>query len=52
MDPKVSPLNNAWVHRLLGQLEPAEHELMRALSRHAYEQHGRFATMFLERTDT
>jgi hypothetical protein len=44
--------NNTRVHRVLEQLETAEHELMRALSRRAQEQHGRFATMFLDLTDT
>jgi transposase len=50
----VSPaqFNNTRVHRVLDQLETAEHELMRALSRRAYEQHGRFATMYLDLTDT
>jgi hypothetical protein len=37
---------------VLEQLETAEHELMRAMSRRAYEQHGRFATMYLDMTDT
>jgi transposase len=51
---QVSPaqFNNTRVHRVLEQLEPAEHELMRALSRRAYEQQGRFATLFLDLTDT
>jgi hypothetical protein len=50
----VSPaqFNNTRVHRVLEMLETAEHELMRALSRRAHEQHGRFATMFLDLTDT
>jgi hypothetical protein len=50
----VSPVqfNNTRVHRVLEQLETSERELMRALSRHAHEQHGRFATMFLDLTDT
>jgi hypothetical protein len=50
----VSPaqFNNTRVHRVLEELETAEHELMRALSRRAYEQHGRFTTMFLDLTDT
>ena len=50
----VSPaqFNNTRVHRVLEQLESSEHELMRALSRRAHEQHGRFATMFLDLTDT
>lgn len=37
---------------MLEELENAEPELMRALSRRAHEQHGRFATMFLDLTDT
>jgi hypothetical protein len=37
---------------VLEELENAEPELMRALSRRAHEQHGRFATMFLDLTDT
>jgi hypothetical protein len=50
----VSPaqFNNTRVHRVLEELETSEHELMRALSRRAHEQHGRFATMFLDLTDT
>jgi hypothetical protein len=50
----VSPaqFNNTRVHRVLEVLETAEHELMRALSRRAHEQYGRFATMFLDLTDT
>jgi hypothetical protein len=50
----VSPaqFNNTRVHRVLEQLESSEQELMRALSRRAHEQHGRFATMFLDLTDT
>jgi transposase len=50
----VSPaqFNNTRVHRVLEMLETAEHELMRALSRRAHEQHGPFATMFLDLTDT
>jgi hypothetical protein len=44
--------NNTRIHRVLEQLEAAEHELMRALSRRAYEQQGRFATMYLDVTDT
>jgi hypothetical protein len=50
----VSPaqFNNTRVHRMLEQLESSEQELMRALSRRAHEQHGRFATMFLDLTDT
>ena len=44
--------NNTRIHRVLEQLETAEHELMRALSRRAYEQQGRFATMYLDVTDT
>jgi transposase len=50
----VSPtqFNNTRVHRVLEQLESAERELMRALSRRAYEQHGRFATLYLDVTDT
>ena len=50
----VSPaqFNNTRVHRVLEQLEDCERELMRALSRRAHEQHGRFATMFLDLTDT
>jgi hypothetical protein len=50
----VSPaqFNNTRVHRVLEQLENSEHELMRALSRRAHEKHGRFATMFLDLTDT
>jgi hypothetical protein len=50
----VSPaqFNNTRVHRVLERLETVERELMRALSRRAYEQHGRFATMFLDVTDT
>ena len=51
---RVSPaqFNNTRVHRVLEQLESAEQELMRALSRRAYEQHGRFATLYLDLTDT
>ncbi|MFC1641133.1 hypothetical protein ACFL5O_00380 [Myxococcota bacterium] len=50
----VSPaqFNNTRVYRVLGELEASECELMRALSRRAHEQHGRFATMFLDLTDT
>ena len=50
----VSPaqFNNTRVHRVLEHLETAERDLMRALSRRAYEQQGRFATMFLDVTDT
>jgi len=50
----ISPVqfNNTRVHRVLEQLENSEQELMRALSRRAHEQHGRFATMFLDVTDT
>jgi transposase len=50
----VSPaqFNNTRVHRVLGQLEAMEQELMRALSRCCHEQHGRFATLFLDVTDT
>ena len=50
----ISPaqFNNTRVHRALEQLEPAELELMRALSRRAHEQQGRFATLFLDLTDT
>ena len=50
----ISPaqFNNTRVHRVLEQLENSEQELMRALSRRAHEQHGRFATMFLDVTDT
>ncbi|MFC1643169.1 hypothetical protein ACFL5O_10885 [Myxococcota bacterium] len=50
----VSPtqFNNTRIHRVLEELETAEYELMRALSRRAHEQHGRFATMFLDLTDT
>ena len=50
----VSPLqfNNTRVHRVLEQLEACERELMRALSRRAHEHHGRFATMFLDLSDT
>ena len=50
----VSPLqfHNTRVHRVLEQLETSERELMRALSRRAHEQHGHFATMFLDLTDT
>jgi len=50
----VSPaqFNNSRVHRVLEHLESAERELMRALSRRAHEQHGRFATMYLDVTDT
>jgi transposase len=44
--------NNTRVHRVLEQLEAIEHELMRALSRRAHEQHGRFATLYLDLTDT
>lgn len=44
--------NNTRVHRALEQLEAVEKELMRALSRRAHEQQGRFATMFLDLTDT
>jgi transposase len=51
---RVSPtqFNNTRVHRVLEQLESAEQELMRGLSRRAYEQHGRFATLYLDLTDT
>jgi transposase len=50
----VSPaqFNNTRVHRVLEHLETVEHELMRALSLRAHEQHGRFATLFLDVTDT
>ena len=50
----VSPtqFNNTRVHRVLEQLESVERELMRALSRRAHEQHGRFATLYLDVTDT
>jgi hypothetical protein len=50
----VSPaqFNNTRVHRVLEQLESTEKELMRALSRRAHEQHGRFATLYLDLTDT
>jgi len=37
---------------VLEQLESSEQELMRALSRRAYEQHGRFATLLLDVSDT
>ena len=51
---RVAPaqFNNTRVHRVLEQLESTEHELMRALSRRAHEHHGRFATMYLDVTDT
>jgi transposase len=44
--------NNTRIHRVLEQLETIEHDLMRSMSRCAFEQHGRFATMFLDLTDT
>jgi transposase len=50
----VSPaqFNNTRLHRVLEQLEQVEPELMRAVSRCCHEQHGRFATLFLDVTDT
>ena len=50
----ISPaqFNNTRVHRVLEQLETTQYELMRALSRRAQEQHGRFVTMYLDVTDT
>jgi len=50
----VSPaqFNNTRIHRVLEQLEGTEQELMRAVSRCCHEQHGRFATLFLDITDT
>jgi transposase len=44
--------NNTRVHRVLEQLEGTEQELMRAVNRRRYEQHGRFATLFLDLSDT
>jgi len=51
---RISPaqFNNTRVHRVLEQLEGTEQELMRAVSRCCHEQQGRFATLFLDITDT